>query len=184
MDCVRAGVTVAFLEFFAGADACNIDDPVDGEDAVEMIDLMLQKLREISVIAGFKCESVAVEILITDTDLSMPFNLHEDREEAQARVPNHDFVVAARDDFRIDQRPGLDAREFEEDDTQRYSQLRSGNAASVAGCEPPLGERVGEIAHQAAHFWRRRIFDGLGLLPEERVTELKYGAYRHLRFSV
>src|SRR5580692_6145881 len=78
---VRAGVPVMLFEFLAGADGFRIDDAVDGEDAVEVVDFMLQEFGEIAVVSGFKFESVAVEVLIADSDLAVAFDLHEDREE-------------------------------------------------------------------------------------------------------
>src|SRR5579863_988694 len=115
--CVWAGVAVALFEFFFCADGFEIDNSIDGQNAVEMIDLMLQEIREIAVIAGVELERLAFGILIAHSDLAVAFDLHEDGEEAQAGVPDDDFLFAAIDDFRIDERPGFFSRQLQEDDT-------------------------------------------------------------------
>ena len=72
---------------------------------------MLQEFGEIAVVSGFEFEDLAFEILIADGDLAVAFDLHEDREETEAGVPDNDFFFAAFDDFRIDERPRLGCRE-------------------------------------------------------------------------
>ncbi len=124
----------------------DVDDPVDGEDAVEVIDFVLQEFGEAAVISGVEFVGFAVEILIADGDLAVALDLHEDGEETQAGVPHNDLFCAVRDDFWIDERPGLGIGELEKNDSLQLAELRSGDAASVAGCGAPVSERVGEIA--------------------------------------
>src|SRR5690348_2232501 len=61
---VRAGVPVTLLKFFPGADRFRIHDAIDCENTVEMIDLVLQQLGQVSVLAGPQRERLAIDILI------------------------------------------------------------------------------------------------------------------------
>jgi len=179
-DRVWAGVAVTLFEFFAGADGFRIDDAVDGQDAVEVIDFVLQEFGEIAVVPGFELDRLAVEILIADGDLTVAFDLHEDREEAEASVPHNDSLFAALDDFRVDQRPGLGSGELEKNDALQDSELRSGDAASVAGCHTPVSQGVGQILDQVVDLACGGVLHRNGFLPQERVTELEDGANRHI----
>jgi len=89
----------------------------------------------------------------------MPFDLHEDRQEAKAGVPDNCLFFAALDDFRVRQRPGLLSEQLQEDDALAHTELGSGDATSVAGGRAPVGERVGEIFHKSSDFGSGGIFN-------------------------
>src|SRR5260370_18746205 len=175
-DCSRssvwAGIAVALLEFFPSADSLKVDNAVDGENSVEVVDLVLQQLGEIMVITGIKFENFAVQVLITHADLTMAFDLHKDRKETQAGVPDDDFLFAAPDDFRIDDRPRLGVRKLEDDDSVQHADLGSRDAASIAAGGPPIRERVGQVPGQLANVMRGGVFHAAGLRPQMRSASL------------
>jgi len=129
-----------------------------------MIDFVLQKFSEISVIPGAEYVSRAPEIFVLHRDFAMAPELHKDREEAQASVPDDDFFCAAFEDLRVEQRPWLFSGELQENDAQRDTQLRSRDAAAVSGRGAPIRERVGEVADLSRNIGRRRILPA-ALLP-------------------
>src|SRR3984957_16141433 len=136
--CVRTGIAMALFEFFAGADGSHVGHAIDGEDAVEVIDFVLQQFGEIVRFCGADLSRSAAQILITHGNVAMTLDLHEDRQEAEARVPADDFLGAAFNDFRIDERPRVGIGKFEKDDALEHAELRSCDAASVAGGRAPV----------------------------------------------
>ncbi len=77
----------------------------------------------------------------------MAFDLHENREEAEAGVPDDDLLLAAFNDFRINQRPRLLSGQLQEDDAQAHAELRRGNSPAVSGGGAPVGKRIGKVVH-------------------------------------
>src|SRR5580658_9372412 len=75
---IRASGAVAGFEFFAGAEGFNVDEAVDGQDAVEVVDFVLQEFREVAVVSGAEFVMLAVDSLIADGDFAIAFDLHED----------------------------------------------------------------------------------------------------------
>jgi len=118
---------------------------------------------------------MSLQILIADGDVAMALDLHEDGEETQAGIPDDDFFEAAVDDFGVDQRPGIFAREPEKDYALKNTDLGSGYAASVPGFGAPMGESVGEIGDQVPDLRRGWVIDTRAVLPQERVDELQDG---------
>src|SRR5215472_12825211 len=131
LNCVRACVSIPCLKFFARDDRLHIGHAVDGEDSVEMIDLVLQEFREIAIFPGFNLECVATLVLITDCDFAMALDLHENAKKTQAGVPHRNLLFAARDNFGIDERPGICIWKLQKDDALQSSNLRSRDRASV-----------------------------------------------------
>ena len=62
---------MALFEFFAGADDFCIDDAVDGENAVEVIDFVLQEFGEIIRFCGADFARSAAQILIAHGNVAM-----------------------------------------------------------------------------------------------------------------
>jgi hypothetical protein len=136
---------VAGFEFFAGAESLYVCDAVDGEDAVQVIDFVLQEFGEVAVVSRAEFVMRAGCVLITDGDFAVAFDLHEDAEEAEAAVPDYEFFFVAFDDFGIDEGPGLFSWELQEDYALQDAELGGGDAASVAGGGTPVGEGVGQV---------------------------------------
>src|ERR1700747_3363920 len=101
---VGAVVAVAFFKFFAGAEGFDIDDSVYREDAIEMVDLMLQQFGKIAAVPGAEHMLHALQVPVADGDFAMALDLHENREKAKAGIPDDNLFCAAFDDFRVDER--------------------------------------------------------------------------------
>jgi hypothetical protein len=69
---------MSFFKFFTGAKRFHVSDAVDGENAVEVVNFKLKKLRESLVVAGLNLMPLSVSLLITDGDCAVPFHLHKD----------------------------------------------------------------------------------------------------------
>src|ERR1700733_7103570 len=176
---IRAALAISFFEFFAGAKRFEVDDAVDGQNAVEMVDFMLQEFGEIAIVPSTEFVGFPFHVLIAHSDFAIAFDLHKDREEAKAGVPNDDLLLAAFEDFRIDKRPRLLSRQFQEDDATPHSHLRRGNAPAVSRCCTPVGERVGEIVDQRSDFGSGGIANRQCDFPQPRVAELQDALDRH-----
>ena len=74
---VRAAISISFLEFFACADRLDIGNAVEGQNPVKVVNLVLQQFRIIAVVASAKFVLPPSQILITNDDLPVPCNLHE-----------------------------------------------------------------------------------------------------------
>ncbi|MFZ1158450.1 MAG: hypothetical protein WAO10_11765 [Candidatus Sulfotelmatobacter sp.] len=170
---------MAGFEFFAGADGFYIGDAVDGEDAIEVIDFVLQEFGEVAVVSGAEFLRRTFDVLIADGDFAVAFDLHEDGEEAEAGIPDYDFFFAAFDDFRIDEGPGFFSWKLQEDYALEDAELGGGDAASVAGGGAPVGQGVGEVLDKGGDFGGGGICDCEGFLAEDGVAELEDGAERH-----
>ena len=144
-----------------------------------MVNFVLQEFGEIAVIAGANFVAFACKILVTDGDLAVTLDLHEDRQKTEAGVPHNNLFVAAFDDFRIHQRPGLLPEQLQEDDALQHPELRSSDAASVAGGRAPVGECVGEILYQSSGFGSGGILNRQGDFAQLRVAKLEDGAEWH-----
>src|SRR5277367_5217012 len=102
------------LEFFASTHSANVRDAVHGQYPIEMINLMLQQLRQISLFAGLNFVPFAAQVLVFHRDFTMSLHLHENGKETQASIPNYDFFFAALGNLRIYKRPRLGFGELEE----------------------------------------------------------------------
>src|SRR5262252_6325863 len=91
---VRALIAISFFEFLTRTNRFHIGYAVDGENSIQMIDLVLQEFRQVAVVSGIERQSLAFEILIAHGDPSPPLNLHKDGEKAQASVPNDHSLLA------------------------------------------------------------------------------------------
>src|SRR5258706_5461085 len=159
---VRAALAIAFFEFFAGANSLDVGDAVNGEDAVEMIDFMLQEFRQAAVVAGPEYVLHALQVPVADRDFTIPFDLHKDREKAEACIPHDDLLSTEFDDLRVDERPGPLSGKLQKNDALPHSQLRSGDASAVSSGGAPVRERVGEVGDESGNIWRARILNRHG----------------------
>jgi hypothetical protein len=151
-NCVRARGAMTLFKFFPRAKSFDVVDTVDGQDAVEMVDFVLQEFGKIAVIAGAKFAALAFEILVSNRDLAVPLNLHEDRKEAEAGVPDNNRFFATSDDFGIHQRPRLLSGQLQKYDALAHAELGSGNAASVTSSRAPVRKCIGKVSHHRSSF--------------------------------
>jgi hypothetical protein len=176
---IRARRAIALFEFFAGAEGFEVDDAVDGEDAIEVVDFVLQEFGEIAIIVGAEFLTFACQVLVTDGDRAVPLDLHEDRQEAEAGVPDNNLFFAAFDDFRVHQGPGLLSGQLQEDDASAHAELGSGDAASVTCGRAPVGKRVGEVSNESSDFGSGEILNRQRDFAQSRIAKLEYGMERH-----
>ena len=69
---VRAHRAIALFELFAGAEGFEVGDAVDGEDAIEVVDFVLQEFGEIAIVAGAEFLAFACQVLVTGGDRAVP----------------------------------------------------------------------------------------------------------------
>src|SRR4029077_179196 len=69
---VRAAISVSFLEFFARADRLYVGNAVEGQNPVQVINLVLQQFRIIAVVAGVKFVLPPFQILVANGDVPVP----------------------------------------------------------------------------------------------------------------
>src|ERR1700757_1096826 len=112
---VRTRIPISLLKLFSRTNGLHLHNAINRQNAVEMIDFMLQQLGEISVLTRVELKGLSLKVLIAQSDLPMAFHLHEYRQETQARVPHNDFLLAPLHDLRVDEWPRLRVRELEKD---------------------------------------------------------------------
>src|SRR5215470_3332806 len=144
-----------------------------------MIDFVLQELRKVPQFSRASLLPFSLKILIAHGNVSVPLHLHEDRQETQTSVPDHDSFRTTRRDFWVYEGPRLFARKPEENHALCNSDLRCSNAPPVSGCIAPEGERVGQIADQRADFWSSCVWHCRADLTKRGVSELPNSANRH-----
>src|SRR5258706_16000564 len=178
---VRTALAIASFEFFAGAKSLDVGDAVNGEDAIEVVDFMLQEFRKIPVVASPEYVLHALQVPVAYRDFTIPFDLHKDREKAEACIPHDDLLSTAFDDLRIDERPGPLSGKLQKNDALPHSKLRSGDASAVSSGGAPVRERVGEVGDESGNIWRARILNRHRNFPQARVAELEDGLDRHVQ---
>jgi hypothetical protein len=182
--CVWTVRSVTLLEFFPGTDGLNVCDSIDAQNSVQVIDFMLKQFGKVAIFTRAKLLPISIQVLIADGDFLMPFDLHENREKAQACVPDYDLFAAMLSDVRVDERPGTGTRKLQKNDSLGDAQLRSGNPPAVARFSAPVRQRVAQIRDQACQLnsMGGEIVHGGGL-TEARITQLKNFADPHFRLS-
>ena len=144
-----------------------------------MVNFVLQEFGEVAVVTGAKFVAFTLRILIADRDFAIAFDLHEDREEAEAGVPDDNLFVTAFDDLRIDERPGLLCGQLQEDNALPDAQLRGGDASAIARGGAPVSERIGKVFDESSDLGSGRILNPQGDLSQARIAELEDGLDRH-----
>ena len=110
-----------------------------------MIDFMLKQLGKVPEFSGANLVRFSLQILILDGDFAVPLDLHKDGQKTEAGVPHDDAFGAALDNFWIYEGPGVFARQAQKDDALQNSNLRRGDAPSIAGGFAPKRERVLQV---------------------------------------
>ena len=171
---------MAPLEFFFGADGLEVGDAVNAQNSVQVIDFVLEKLRQVAGFSGTDFMTCATEILIADRDFLVPLDLHENGEETEAGIPHDDFFVAALNDLRIDQWPGFITRKLQEDHALGDAELGSGDAAAVTGFAAPMGKGVLQIGNKCRELTViRGEVVSRGFRAQSGITELQDFANGH-----
>ena len=102
------GITMSWgvpaVPFLSEAERIGSVGSVQGEDSVEMVDLVLEQLGPVTLEVGF--EFVALHVLIPNSNPVRPLDPHDQAREGEAVVPDREVVGTDIDDFGIDERPG------------------------------------------------------------------------------
>src|SRR5690348_3126851 len=114
----------------------------------------------------------------------MPFHLHEDAQEAQARVPDDHLLRTAPGDLGIHQRPGIEAGDFQENDALGDPDLRRGDSASVTRGGARMSQCVGEVLSYTRRRWRCRILHWRADFAQDWVAQLADGLNCHYSYFV
>jgi len=165
-------------------DLDGVRDAIDGKNSIEMIDLMLQQFREISFFIGANFVPPAFQILVAHGNAAVPGHLHENRQKAQASVPDNNFISAALNNLGIHERPWLGPRQLQKYEAQVHTDLRSGNGPAIARGFSPIRERVSEIRDDRPSLGRGRILDTPRDFPKSRIAELQNRLNRHAAHSL
>ena len=129
---------------------------------------------QVAQFSSLNLVQLPLQVLILHGDVAVALDLHEDRQKAEAGIPHDDTFVAAFDDFRIHQGPWIFAWQAQKDDTLGRSDLRRGDAPSVASSLAPVRKRVFQVFHERANFRRRSIPHFAAGLAQDRVPELQH----------
>lgn len=159
---------VALAPFGAEAEGIGARWPVHGEDAVEVVDFVLNELGHVAAEIGAMLATAEVQVLqrnvvrANDTD-------HE-LWERKAVVPNLEVVGTDVDDLRIDKGHAVFG-ELDEHDADRGTDLRCGQGPAHVMLLFGPSERVAEIVGHEAHRGAQGVGDGGATSPENRVAE-------------
>lgn len=122
---------------------------VDGQYAVEVVNLMLQQLRKVAF--GFKRLLDAMLIRVFDSNLQRALDSHHQIGKAEAIVPQLELLAALPRNFRIDERAckshGLHSNE---DYPVERANLRRSDSAPEARITAKGRKRVAEVAYHIA----------------------------------
>src|SRR5215472_16915857 len=80
---VRALIAISFFEFLTRTNRVHIGYAVDGENSIQMIDLVLQEFRQVAVVSGIKQQSPPSKILIGNVNQWRPPNLKKNEKKAR-----------------------------------------------------------------------------------------------------
>src|SRR5215472_8328708 len=176
---VRACRAIPLLEFFFCANRFQVRNPVEAENSVEVVDFVLEQLRKVAKLTSLNLVGHPLQVLILHGDFTIPLDLHEDGQEAEASVPHDHTLGAALDNLGIHQGPRIFAGKAQEDDTLCYSNLRCGNAASVAGGLAAESKRIGKIFDERANFWSSGVLYFFAHFAQNGIAELPHRLDRH-----
>jgi hypothetical protein len=119
----------------------GIDRPVERENPVDVVNFMLEELREPS--GGRERVPFPLPVKIFHRNIDVPSDLYQNIGKRKTIIPQSHEAPGTFDDPGISQREG--SVQVEEYDSLRGADLRSGNAAAEAPPLPKIGERVPQV---------------------------------------
>src|SRR5690606_30565694 len=152
-------------------------DPIDEEDAVQVVDLVLERTGQEPL--GLDPDGPAVPVQPLDDDAGRALDdLLQPRDAETPLLVSLDLVARLEDD-RIHEAERLDPRlpDIDDDDAAADPDLRRGEADAVR-----VVHRREHLVHQAPDLVVD-LLDRLGLLPQDRVAEDPYLVYRHAAYD-
>ena len=167
------------IQFAPKNDVLAIDRPVDRENAVEVIDLMLEQLRQRSrCLHGMPA---AIDVFVLHFDRMMTAHTDEEVRERETVVPELEGPAGVSDDAWIEQRTA-DLR-VDVDRANRRPDLWSRDAASKPAAGPEVRKRFAQVSRQFLSVIPRRSWDRPAPDAKDRIAEQSYRSYGHGRAS-
>src|SRR5690606_23717153 len=152
-------------------------DPIDEEDAVQVVDLVLERTGQEPL--GLDPDGPAVPVQPLDDDAGRALDDLLQLRDADPPLSVSLVLVARLEDDRIHEAERLDPRlpDIDDDDAAADPDLRRGEADAVR-----VVHRREHLVHQAPDLVVD-LLDRLGLLPQDRVAEDPYLVYRHAAYD-
>lgn len=160
--------------FAAGGEIVAGARVIDGEDAVEVIHLVLDELGQGPF--GFEAVAGTGAVLVFNHDAEVTAQPDHEIREREAVVPQFKSLRALFQADGIDQLVAA-AVHLEEDDAERLADLDGADTASEAVAAAEIGEGVGEVGQNAPDF--RGAGGRRGDHAEQRVAEFEDAARGH-----
>lgn len=152
----------------------GVDDAVEAEDAVEMVEFVLEELGEIPF--GLDLVVVAMAIEVADANALVAIELNHEVGEAEAVVPHAEEFRAGPFDAGVDEFKALTVN-FDVDDAQGDADLDGGDAAAKAVGALEFVEGIAEVLENGSSVGPVRNFVRDG--AQEGVTQFYNPSDRH-----
>jgi hypothetical protein len=144
-----------------------VNGPVNGQDAVNMVNLVLQQFRQRSRrLDRFPLPTV---ILIGNDNGVMPAHTDQQLREGKAVVPQQEGPAAPANNARIEHR-AADLR-FNIDGAHGYPNLGRSDAAPEAPARLEIPESISQVARQSRPLSLSRTRDPPTAEPEDGIAE-------------
>src|SRR5467141_3242099 len=149
---------------------------IEGQNAVQMVDLMLQQLRHRPLeLHGIL---LALGIGVVHRDLIGPVDANQQVGKREAVVPHQKIVAPHVGDLGVHHRPTL-LIHLDENDPHRGADLRRRERASHLVLLPGNGERIPQIVRDQPRRGGLRVLDPLAADSQDRIAQLADASYGH-----
>lgn len=162
------------LPLLTGAEAVFVERTIDGENAVEMIHLVLEELRQRA--AGFERFLSTVIAHVLQANGLGALEPDQQIRKRETVVPKLEFLLAFEGPLGVDETVGR-AAELEVNHTLEYADLYRADSAAEAVRALEFVQRVAEILEDRSG--GTKILDRARHLSQQRITELEDAARRH-----
>jgi hypothetical protein len=142
--------------------------PIDREDPVEVIDLVLQQLGTVAL--DLQLGPLTLEILIAKPDPIRPGDPDQEIRKGEAVVPHLEVFGSYVEDLRVDQWPGLSPH-LDIHHPNWSPNLRGRNAPPLAEAGLPISQGFPHVIHDDPDPGRLRPCDGLTRSSKDRVSQ-------------
>src|SRR5207253_2828847 len=149
---------------------------VESQDAIQVVDLVLQQLRHRSL--DLHGVLLALRVGIADRDLVGPGDTNEQVGKREAIVPHQEVVPPYVRDLGIDHGPALLVH-LDEHDPHRRADLRRRECPSHLVFLLGDRERIPQIVRDEPRGGGLRVLDPLAADPQDRIAQLANASYGH-----
>ena len=137
------------------------------EYPIEMIDLVLQQFRTVTLELGFV--RLAPQVMVAHPDAVRSQHPHQQVGVGEAVIPYGEILVTDVDDLRVYEYPGL--VHLDVDEAERCADLGSRDAAAAAVTRLPVMQGVGEVIDHDPNRRRLRVGDHFAAFAQDRVAK-------------